>query len=296
MGAASVRAGALPQPGARWRDGAGVLARPRYEIVPTAGIEDRLHPLPAGALVTVTCSARYGLDRTLDVADAVTRAGLRAVPHIAARLVEDAAHLQAIVRRIEAWDERRIFVIAGDAVTPAGGYASAGQLLAELAGLDHGITEIGVAGYPEGHPLIPDELLIAALLEKQAVATHMVTQLCFAPSVVADWTWRMRSHGVRLPLVVGVPGVVHRRKLVEMSWKIGVGDSLRYLTRQHGLLSHLTRLRRYQADDFLEDLGQRLAEAGERIDGVHLFTFNQLSPTEQWREAVVACWSQEPRS
>ena len=49
----------------------------------------------------------------------------------------------------------------------------------------HGISEIGIAGYPDGHPRIAQQELDRALADKieaaapTGLAVHIVTQFCF---------------------------------------------------------------------------------------------------------------------
>ena len=85
---------------------------------------------------------------------------------------------------------REVFVVGGDADPPAGDYADAGDLLEELARLAHPFTRVGIGGYPEGHPLIPDDRLLEALRRKQPFASYLVTQLCFDAGALATWVTR----------------------------------------------------------------------------------------------------------
>ncbi len=258
------------------------LESPRYEVIPVAGIEQKVAGLPWGATVTVTASPRHGVDRTLDVSTALAARGYRVVPHLAARMVAGRGHLERLVQRLDGAGIREAFVVGGDASPPAGPFADAGDLLEELARLSHPFARIGVGGYPEGHPLIPDERLLEALLRKQPLASYVVTQLCFDADAYADWLRRIRAVGVDLPVVAGIPGVIERRRLAEVSLRSGVGASLRYL-RTHGRqLGALTRTRRFDPTPLAEALTARVAAARLELDGVHLFTFNQVDATRAW--------------
>ena len=217
-----------------------LLQDPRYEVIPVQGIEQKVATLPYGSTVTVTASPKLGIDRTFDVSTALAARGFTVVPHLAARMVTGRSHLERLVQRVEGSSIREVFVIGGDADPPAGGYADAGDRREELAGISHPFARIGVGGYPEGHPLVTDEQLLEALLRKQPFASHLVTQLCFDARALAEWTAGIRAAGVDLPISVGLPGVVERRKLAEISLKSGVGASLRYL-RKHGRQIEPTR-------------------------------------------------------
>lgn len=259
-----------------------LLNEPRYEVIPMRGIEEKVAALPLGSTVTVTASPSLGLDRTLDVSAALAARGFRVVPHFAARMVTGRGHLERLLHRLEGTEVREVFVVGGDADPPAGDYADAGDLLEELAGIAHPFARVGIGGYPEGHPLVPDDRLLEALLRKQPYASHVVTQLCFDADTLAAWVADIRAAGVRLPVVVGLPGAVERRKLVEISLRTGVGPSLRYLRKHGRQMAALTRSRRYDPTPLAAAVADRAADATLGIRGAHLFTFNQVEQTRDW--------------
>ncbi len=259
-----------------------LLWAPRYEVIPVTGIEERLSGLEAGTTVTVTASPSLGLERTIEVSLRLVQAGYRAVPHLAARMVGSREELAGIVDRLAAAGIEELFVVGGDASPPAGPYSSALELLEALAGLPYSFARIGVAGYPEGHPLVSGEHLLEALVRKQPYAQHVVTNFCFDAAALVRWEQGLRTAGVELPIVVGMPGVVARRKLAEIALQTGVGASIRYLTRHGRQVAALARSRRYDPTPLARAVAGHLDEPGSRIEGVHLFTFNQVDATREW--------------
>lgn len=264
-----------------------VLARPRYEVIPTRGTDEWMGDLPEGAKVTVTCSPAQGIESTLRLAGRLAKRGFRVVPHLSARLVADGAHLEEIIGRLGELEVKEVFVVGGDARKPVGAYSSALELLRAMAGLGHGFEEIGVSGYPEGHPLIDDEDLDRALLDKQSFATYIVTQMCFDSREILNWVAGIRERGVRLPVYVGAPGAVDRKKLLRISLKIGVGDSARFLSKNTGLVASLFRSGSYSPDGLVNELAPYIGDRDYGIAGFHFFTFNQVESTEGWRRQVL---------
>jgi methylenetetrahydrofolate reductase (NADPH) len=255
----------------------------RIELIPLPGVEEEISRIPAGTAVTITCSSTFGLERTVDLAVQVALAGRRVVPHLAARLLGDEAELRALLDRLAAAGVRDLFAIGGDEPHPRGPYASALELLEALAQLGHGMATIGVAGYPEGHPQIAEEVLRDALMRKQRHADYMVSQLCFHPEALLAWLREMRAIGIDLPLQVGIAGPVEVRRLARLSLKIGVGKSLRYLSKQHGLIGNLVRGGSYTPDDLLGEVAGAADFAGLGVQGVHIFSFDQLDRTVAWQ-------------
>jgi methylenetetrahydrofolate reductase (NADPH) len=238
---------------------------------------------PTGTTFTITCSPKFGIARTVETAERIAASGYRAIPHIAARQVESAAGLREMLDRFARAGITELFVIGGDAAEPAGPFACAADLLEELAGIEHEITRIGVGCYPEGHPSIPADVLDEDLRRKQRTADYLVSQLCFEAPVLLRWLRERRSAGITVPLRVGVAGPVQIRKLIELSLRIGVGSSVRYLTKQHGLVRNLVRGSSYRPEEMLAQLGDEPEQRALGIEGLHLFSFNQIELATEWQ-------------
>src|SRR6476646_9481769 len=218
---------------------ARLLENARYEVLPTATIEDKLLAhVPVDRTITVTASPSKGLEPTLDLTERLTGHGYVAVPHLAARMVRDKAELAEICDRLTGKGISRVFVPGGDADTP-GGYADALSLLEDLAALGNPFTHVGITGYPESHPTISDDLTIQSMWDKRRYATHVVSNLTFDPKVVNTWVTRMRQRGITMPLLLGIPGPVERAKLLAMATRIGVGESTKFLNKNKGLFARL---------------------------------------------------------
>jgi methylenetetrahydrofolate reductase (NADPH) len=265
-----------------------LLTRARFEVIPLRGAEEQvvLH-LPRGSAVTVTCSPGKGPDPTLELAERLAARGFHVIPHVSARSVRGRGHLEEILGRLDAEGLRALFVIGGDSHDPVGPYGSAGELLAEIADVGHRLDDIGVGGYPEGHPLISDEVLMQALEDKRRFATHVATQICFDPEAIARWVLRIRERGIDLPVYVGMPGVVKRRKLLEVSLRVGVGDSVRFMSKHGSLVARLMRRSGYRPDAFVARTAPFATNPDFGVRGFHVFTFNQVESTERWRRQIV---------
>lgn len=260
------------------------LERPRFELIPMRSAERALAALPGGADVSVTANGSRGLEPTLELTERLAALGHHAVPHLAARMVEGPAHLRAIVDRLRSVGVTAIFVPAGDVPEAAGPYEGAADLLEGLAGMDHPFAHIGVTGYPERHPFISDALTISEMQRKaDAGATEITTQMCFDTPTIVDWVAAVRARGITLPIRIGVPGVVDRVRLVRISLQVGLGDSIRYLSKQPDLATKM--LLGYEPDTLMRELSPLLADG--RIVGWHIFTFNEMERTEMWRKNVL---------
>ena len=254
------------------------------EVFPTSSIESKLDVLEPQSYVAITCSPSKGVDVTLDMAERLAGRGFKLVPHIAAKMVRDDAHLRDILKRLDDLPIVSIFVPGGDAAKPIGKFESALELLRAIAEFDHQFTQIGVAAHPEGHPSISNDVLTEQLLKKQEYSNYMVTQMCFDAEALGSWLKRIRDLGITLPAWIGLPGVSDRSTLVTTSLRIGVGDSLRYLKNRGKIAVQLLKSSSYKPDELLFDLAPYLADPFYNIAGHHIYCFNQVERTEQWRD------------
>jgi methylenetetrahydrofolate reductase (NADPH) len=266
---------------------ARLLDQAYMEVFPTKTILDRLIHIPRHSYVSITCSPVKGLEPTLKLVEQLRalpeERQLKLIPHISARMIQDKGHLREILARLEAARVESVFIPGGDAPEPVGEYDCALDVLRDMAEIGHDIEDIGIASHPEGHPLVDDQKLLRFLQDKQQFATYMVTQMCFDPQAIVDWLKGIRKAGVSLPVWIGLPGVANMSKLISLSLRIGVGQSVKVLKKQKGLLRKMISAKPYQPDDLLAGLEPYLADPEINIPGFHLFSFNDIERTERWR-------------
>jgi methylenetetrahydrofolate reductase (NADPH) len=266
---------------------ARLLDQAYMEVIPTKTIVDRLIHIPRHSYVSITCSPVKGLEPTLELVEKLRalpeERQLKLIPHIAARMIRDKGHLREILVRLEEARVESIFIPGGDAPKPAGEYDCSLDVLRDMAEIGHDIEDIGIAAHPEGHPMVDDQELLRLLKEKQQFATYLVTQMCFDPQVLVDWLKGIRKEGVSLRAWIGLPGVADMSKLISLSLRIGVGQSVKVLMKQKGLLRKMISAKPYQPDDLLAGLEPYLDDPEFDIPGFHLFSFNDIERTERWR-------------
>jgi methylenetetrahydrofolate reductase (NADPH) len=268
---------------------APLLRAPRYEVFPGAGTEQAvLEWVPRELTVTVTASPTRGLEPTLDLATSLAGHGYTAVPHVTARLVRDDAHLADIVARLTAAGISDIFVPGGDADPPAGRFHSALELLERLAEMGRPFARVGITGYPESHPKIDDDITIQSMWDKRRHAAYLVSNLCFDPATLRRWITRVRARGVTLPLLVGLAGPVDRARLLRMAAVAGVSESARFLAGHTEWFLRLGVPGGYSPQRLLDRVSGTLTDPAAAVEGLHIFTFNQLRQTEEWRRQMLA--------
>ena len=260
-----------------------------FEVIPLKSLPDAIEQLPSNARVSVTASPVKPLEDTLDVCAELLERGHRPIPHIAARKVTDEAHMRSLATRIKQLGLSEIFCIAGDA-QDAGAYHDAMSLLRPLLDFTAGdISAVGVSSYPDGHAFIDESALHQALMDKQelfaeaGIGGHASTQMCFSTDTIRSWLNAQRAEGFDMPVHLGVAGVVDRAKLIRMGMRLGVGASLRYVQKNRTGLLKLFSSVGYNPSDLIDPLADEFDSMG--IEGLHMFTFNQVAATERWQQA-----------
>jgi methylenetetrahydrofolate reductase (NADPH) len=268
-------------------DEVGLLDEPRYELMPFDSFGEQMVHLPDGATIAITTSPTLGLDATIEWTEEAAAEGYEIVPHIAARYVRDSDHLEEVAGRLVDAGVTDIFVPGGDREEPAGEFESALDMLRALEDLEYSFDEVGITGYPEGHDFLSAETLEEAMAAKEPYATYIVTQLCYDPTAVVSWIERIRDRGIDLPVEVGIPGVMKYQRLLGISQKVGVGDSVRFLQKTSGVLGFIRQLigsrGKYTPDELVDGLAPYADDPTYDIRGLHIYTFNQVPDTETWR-------------
>jgi methylenetetrahydrofolate reductase (NADPH) len=227
----------------------------------------------------------------IDVALRLSAAGFAPVPHVAVRNFASAAALDGFLARMagEA-GVRRILIIAGDRDQPAGPFRDAIEAIDNGILQRHAISEIGIAGYPDGHYRMSQQELDDALTEKIEIAAqvglavHIVTQFCFEPEPIVTWIQRLRDFGIENPVRIGLVGPTNIATLLRYARRCGVRASAQGIARQSGLARHMFGI---SAPDGLVRALADARAAGHMGDvALHFYSFGGMAATARWASAV----------
>jgi len=244
--------------------------------------------LPAGTPVYVNHLPQRDLSHTLKALIALREANLEPVPHIAARRVAARAEARDFVEKaVRLAGVAKFLLIGGDVPAPLGPYADGAQLLAEdfLAG--SGLTQVGLPGYPEGHPRIATTDLNRALEEKlelaarQGLGASVVTQFSFAPNRIVEFCADLARRAPGVPVYVGLAGPTNPVALLRFAQRCGVSASLRALQaegmRAVRLFTHVD-----PSDQLVALARHARSGSASNVVGVHLFSFGGVARTARW--------------
>lgn len=253
---------------------------------PSASDIAALAVLKPGTRVFISAVPNRPAEESVAAAVRLRAAGFAPVPHVAVRNFATVAALDGFLARLDGEaGVRRVLLIAGDRAE-CGVFRGAIDAINSGALQRHGISTIGVAGYPDGHPRIGDEELNRALAEKIAaaeasgLAVEIVTQFCFDARAILDYIARLRAFGFDHPVHVGLAGPTSFTSLMRYAGRCGVRASAQALTRRAGLV------RQMFAMATPDDLVRALADAAPVGVSPHFFSFGGLPATGRWARAV----------
>ena len=154
------------------------------------------------------------------------------------------------------------------------------------------MQQVGLPGYPEGHPRIATATLAAALERqagagrRQGLGAHVVTQFSFAPDRIVEYCVDLARRAPAVPVYVGLPGPTSPRTLLRYAQRCGVTASLRALQAQGiGAVRLFTHV---DPTDQLTALARHMPTgSASNVVGVHLYSFGGVRHTAYWMNARI---------
>ena len=261
------------------------------------GLIEAKDAIPVGSKVNVTFLGNEDLDMRVAAAKAVKELGFVPVPHISARRLSSEAQLEEFLGRLqEVGATEHVFSVGGDPAEPEGPYPDSLSVIRSGLLQKYGAREVSIAGYPEGHPDIADDVLWrhledkSASLKEQGLDAVILTQFAFDTDPVIAWINEVRARGIDTQIRVGTPGPAGIKRLLAFARRFGVGANA-MIVKKYGF--SLTNLMGTAGPDrFVGDLASLLAEdpASGRV-GLHFYTFVGLLATADWAREFRAAQS-----
>ena len=255
-----------------------------------ADVEELRRAAAPGTAIYLSALPRRPTAEIVGHAVMIRAAGFEPVPHLAARHFPDRAALDDVLQHLaKEAGVRRVLVISGDRDRAEGPFASALDVVESGLLQRHGIAEIGISGYPEGHPRVATSALDRALAakiesaEQSGLKVHIVTQFGFDADAICRWIGRLRDLGFDQPVRIGMAGPTDLTTLLRYAARCGVRASAGSAARQAGLLKHLFGV---SAPD---PIVRALAQAkGLGEIAAHFFSFGGLGASARWATAAAA--------
>lgn len=179
-------------------------------------------------------------------------------------------------------------VIAGNRDEPVGLYSGALDVIETGLLAKHGLREIGVSGYPEGHPKIDETIIQDALHAKirsakeQGLQAHVVSQFSFDSERIGSWIDRLKRGGVDLPIRFGVAGPASASGLLKFALRCCVKASLKAASSGYAtkLITEVT------SESLVSEVLTRAQSSGTCNVSPHVYSFGGVVRTARWASSL----------
>ncbi|WP_235344129.1 methylenetetrahydrofolate reductase [Brevibacterium sp. UCMA 11754] len=252
------------------------------------------YAIPPGTRVNVTFLGNENLQMRVEAAKEVLELGFVPVPHISARRLKSETELREFLEALQqAGASEHVFVVGGDPAAPEGPYSDSLSVIRTGILQEYGVTEVGIAGYPEGHPDISTATLWehmeakSASLAEQGLGQVVLTQFAFDAEAVVAWVHEVRDRGIEADLRIGTPGPAGIKRLLGYARRFGVGTSAGIAKKYGFSLTNL--IGTAGPERFLKDLTsyESITSASSGVKA-HFYTFGGLAATAEWVQDFTA--------
>lgn len=216
------------------------------------------------------------------------------IPHLTC-VCHQERDIEEILERYAEAGVSNILALRGDPPADRGGYdrsQDAFEYAADLVGFikrfngrkahpDPRGFGIGVAGFPEGHPLTPNRLVEMDHLKAKvdAGADYVCTQLFFDNHDFYDFRERCSLAGIHVPIIAGIMPITTTsgmRRMADLSGgSVFPAKLLKTLQRAGNDPEAIRRVGIHYATEQCADL------LNNNVAGIHFYTLNQSSATRE---------------
>ncbi len=216
------------------------------------------------------------------------------IPHLTC-VCHQEAEIASILERYAAAGVSNILALRGDAPGNSGHYDRSGdafQYAADLVAFIKKFNDtgahpdrrgfgIGVAGFPEGHPLTPNRLVEMDHLKAKvdAGADYICTQLFFDNHDFYDFRERCHLAGIHIPIIAGIMPITTTsgmRRMADLSGgSVFPAKLLKALQRAGNDPEAVRRVGVHYATEQCADL------LDHDVAGIHFYTLNQSTATRE---------------
>ena len=207
--------------------------------------------------------------------------GYDVIPHLPARTIVNKNDLEKYIGELANESGCSKMLIIGGGGNQAGEISSSIDVLKTDFLSKYNYQFVGVAGHPEGSPDISNENLDLAIKQKNDFAKnvdfkmYLATQFFFEAKSLIDWEKHLVKIGNKLPIHAGIPGPASIKTLVNYARSCGIGNSLRFITKQAFNLTKLATLS--TPDKLIYDLAEHSEiNKDSKLEKIHFYAFGGM--------------------
>ena len=226
-------------------------------------------------------------ENVVETAKKLKLEGYEVIPHLPARTIKNNKVLEKYIGELA--DEAgcsKILIIGGGG-NQAGKISSTMDVLKTDLLSKFNFKSVGVAGHPEGSPDISKNALDLAIIEKNKFSLnvdfkmYLATQFFFEAKSLIEWEKHLNTINNKLDIHAGIPGPASIKTLINYARSCGIGNSLRFLTKQAFNLTKLATLN--TPDKLIYDLANYVeTNKSTNLKNIHFYAFGGMKKTSEW--------------
>ena len=266
-----------------------------YSIETTPNVYDKYGRfadlVPKENSVYVTYLPDEKPERIINTCKNLTNEGFHAIPHLPARTIKDNSDLEKYIGGLSEKAGCDKILIIGGGGKQQGNIASSLDVLKTDLLSKYDFKEVGLAGHPEGNPDISEEEMDKAIIEKNIFAknvdfkAYLATQFFFEASSLKNWEKKLNSLKNELEIHAGIPGPATLKTLVGYATSCGIGNSIRFLSKQAMNITKLATTR--TPDRLIADLTDyKLENPTSKLTKLHFYAFGGIKKTTDWLKNI----------
>ena len=226
-------------------------------------------------------------NNVVNTAKKLKEEGYEVIPHLPARTIVNVNELEKYLGDLANVSGCTKILIIGGGGNQAGNISSTMDVLQSDFLSKFNFKFVGVAGHPEGSPDISNDNLDLAIKEKNNFSKnvdfqmYIATQFFFEAKSLVDWEKHLNSLGNSLPIHAGIPGPASIKTLINYARSCGIGNSLRFISKQAFNLTKLATLS--TPDKLIYDLANYInTNQSTKLENIHFYAFGGMKKTADW--------------
>ena len=241
--------------------------------------------------IYVTYLSDEKMDKVTETAKKLKLEGYTVIPHLPARTIANNNELEKYLKILsEDCGCSKILIIGGGG-NQKGNISSSMEILESDLLSKYNFKEVGVAGHPEGNPDVKQLDLDNAIVQKNNFSKkvdykiYLATQFFFEAESLKKWEVHLNSLNNNLEIHAGIPGPATLKTLLGYARSCGIGNSIRFLSKQALNITKLAVTR--NPDKLIYDLASyKIENPDTKLKKIHFYAFGGIKKTSDWLKTL----------
>ena len=241
--------------------------------------------------IYVTYLPDEDMNKVIDTAKKLTLEGYSVIPHLPARTIPNNKELEKYIQSLSEESGCSKILVIGGGGNQKGSITSSIEILETDLLSKYNFHEVGLAGHPEGNPDVTQVDLDNAIIEKNKFSKksdfkmYLATQFFFEAKSLRAWEQHLNNLDNNLEIHAGIPGPATLKTLLSYATSCGIGNSIRFLSKQALNITKLATTR--SPDKLIYDLASyQIENSDTKFKKIHFYAFGGIKKTSDWLKAV----------